>query len=105
MFAYGLNGSIDKWKRYYELEKKIIEDESKQIEPILNYFQYQMKSVSFLPRTSELPQMPYESISKEKYEEIMKNIKSLEFEQIVEDGFTQGGCDGDICEIRTILQK
>ena len=49
--------------------------------------------------------MPYESISKEKYEEIMKNIKSLEFEQIVEDGFTQGGCDGDICEIRTILQK
>lgn len=54
------------------------EKEGHLIEHALNYFQYKLKGVSFLPRVKAgaYPQMPYEEISAEKYEEMMKDIMS-----------------------------
>jgi adenosylcobalamin-dependent ribonucleoside-triphosphate reductase len=53
--------------------------EGEQIEYALNYFQYQLKSVSFLPKNQVVyQQAPYEPISKEQYESMSINIKPLE---------------------------
>lgn len=45
------------------------ESESNQLEHALNYFQYKLKGVSFLPiaEKGSYPQMPYEEISEEEY--------------------------------------
>lgn len=52
------------------------ETEGKEIANALNYFQYKLKGISFLPlKCYNLPQMPYEEITKEKYEEMMNDIK------------------------------
>lgn len=52
--------------------------ESKNLKPALDYFQYQLKGVSFLPRSKEsYTQMPYEEINREKYEAAQAKIKSI----------------------------
>lgn len=76
--------------------------EGNQIQHALNYFQYQLKAVSFLPRTEKgaYAQMPYESITEERYNELSANLKPIDFSSI--SGIeTQGDrfCDGDYCEI------
>jgi ribonucleoside-triphosphate reductase (thioredoxin) len=45
------------------------ESESKDLENVLNYFQYKLKGISFLPKLAHgaYPQMPYESITEEQY--------------------------------------
>jgi hypothetical protein len=80
--------------------------EGSQIAPALNYFQYKMKSVSFLPRLGEdspYPQMPYEAITEEKFNELNKNIKPLKFnitKQNKEEEYEKDiYCDGDKCMI------
>jgi hypothetical protein len=44
--------------------------EAHQLEHALNYFQYRLKGISFLPITEKgaFPQMPYEEISEQEYE-------------------------------------
>lgn len=82
------------------------ETEGDSIKHVLDYFQYQLKAISFLPRfksSTPYPQMPYEPISEEKYNEIIKNIKPLNFDTIQKskdqeieiDMF----CDTDTCSI------
>ena len=47
------------------------------ISSALNYFQYQLKGISFLPISDEVspyPQMPYEEITEKQYEEMMSKI-------------------------------
>jgi ribonucleoside-triphosphate reductase (thioredoxin) len=76
--------------------------EESQIEPALNFFQYQLKGVSFLPKkpTKEYPQMPYETITEEKFNELNKGIKKLKFDNISnEKAETERFCDGDSCII------
>ncbi|KAH8547664.1 hypothetical protein BGW37DRAFT_524075 [Umbelopsis sp. PMI_123] len=53
--------------------------EGSQIEHALNYFQYQLKGISFLPRLplGAYEQMPFEAISEEKYEELISKLKTL----------------------------
>jgi len=77
--------------------------EGKDIERALDFYQYQLKGVSFLPRTpgGAYRQMPYEKISKEQYEEMIKNLKPLDFSTM-----TQGSkaevekyCSNDVCLI------
>lgn len=88
--------------------------EGKEISNILNYCQYELKSISFLPRfdqNSPYPQMPYEEISDEKYDELMKNIKPIDIDRIPsrrnkedekeEDRF----CDSDTCYFRNNDEK
>lgn len=77
--------------------------EGSQIKQILEYFQYGLKSVSFLPRMNGVyPQMPYEPITKEQYDELISKIQPLNF------GSTRAAdaekevdrfCDGDRCVI------
>lgn len=59
--------------------------EADQIEPALNYFQYQLKGVSFLPRaTDEYPQMPYEAISEEDYHRLVAKLRPVDFSSYIQ---------------------
>lgn len=79
------------------------ETEGKDIEKALDIFQYQLKAISFLPRHKEspYPQMPYEPITKEQYEEAIAGIsaKKLNRKTIKADHVEEKFCDGDSCVI------
>ena len=67
----------------------------------LNFYQYRLKGISFLPKLEKgaYAQMPYEEITKEKYEELSKNIKPLKFKNVSEDAIVEKYCDTEICII------
>lgn len=78
------------------------ERESGEIEKVLDLFQYDLKGISFLPsvKGGAYAQMPYEAITEEKYNELIKNIKPIDFSLLknnkaVVDKF----CDSDTCEL------
>jgi adenosylcobalamin-dependent ribonucleoside-triphosphate reductase len=77
------------------------EHEKDQIEHVLNYYQYQLKGVSFLPKTDKgvYAQMPYESISKEEYEEMLKNIREFRINVSKEEAIPERFCNNDTCEL------
>ena len=63
------------------------ETEGAQLEHALNYFQYQLKGVSFLPRTKGVyEQMPYAEISEDEYKRQSSKLKAVNFR------FVFGGC-------------
>eukprot|EP00611_Tribonema_gayanum_P006536 TRINITY_DN157_c1_g1_i9.p1 TRINITY_DN157_c1_g1~~TRINITY_DN157_c1_g1_i9.p1 ORF type:complete len:795 (-),score=255.79 TRINITY_DN157_c1_g1_i9:636-3020(-) len=57
------------------------ETEAAQLPHALDYFQYQLKGVSFLPRIAAgaYPQMPYEAISAAQYAERMQSVTPVNF--------------------------
>jgi len=67
----------------------------------LNYYQYQLKGISLLPRleAGAYAQMPYEEITQEQYENKVSKIGRIAgaatSEEITPDRF----CDGDYCEV------
>lgn len=72
----------------------------------LNYFQYQLKGISFLPRSKTLSsaysQMPYETITKEQYLQLTSHIKknislSTGCEQNMQEDVYVNYCDTDQC--------
>lgn len=75
--------------------------EGSQIGPVLDYAQYYLKSISFLPRFEggAYPQMPYETITEEVYLSMASKIKSItgtllpRLDDVEQDMF----CDGDKC--------
>ena len=76
--------------------------EGNQIEYALDYFQYQLKGISLLPRAEEgaYSQMPYEAITAEEYRESSERLSRLTFgrirgEEIVVERF----CDSDVCQL------
>lgn len=76
------------------------ETEGDQIKHALDYYQYRLKGVSFLPKApvDKYPQLPYEEITKEKYEEMIKGISELNFEGVnADDAEETKFCDGDKC--------
>lgn len=78
--------------------------EEKEIKNILNYFQYQLKGISFLPKQdlsdSSFKHLPYEEITKEKYNELSKDIKKIKFGVIKkEEADVEKFCDGETCSI------
>ena len=77
------------------------EHEKKDIKSALNYFQYRLKGISFLPKTEKgvYTQMPYEEITKEHYEQLIKDIKPLKFKNVSEDAVSEKFCDSQTCEI------
>ena len=77
-------------------------EEAKEIPSILNYFKYDLKAISFLPKTetAAYKQMPYEAISKEKYENLIKNIKPLNINSLQQDSKPELYCDSSSCEIK-----
>ena len=76
--------------------------EGDQIKHILDFYQYQLKGISFLPRHEggAYAQMPYEKISEEKYNDLVKKIKKVSLNKIKgEEAEIEKGCDGDTCAI------
>ncbi|CAB1114211.1 unnamed protein product [Ectocarpus sp. CCAP 1310/34] len=68
--------------------------EGKHLAHALDYFQYQLKGVSFLPRTDygAFPQMPYEAISEDEYKSQISKLRPLDFSR--RRGQTRGEGDG-----------
>lgn len=77
------------------------ETEGHQIASVLDYFQYSLKGISFLPKCDygAFPQMPYEEITEDTYNVMCKRIKPLDFfaTKIKQDGEGEKFCDGDHC--------
>ncbi|OQR95193.1 ribonucleosidetriphosphate reductase, adenosylcobalamin-dependent, partial [Thraustotheca clavata] len=80
--------------------------EGNQLPHALNYFQYELKGISLLPKfpLGAYAQMPYEEITEEQYKYLLSNIKTTSFKQIentsgvvsVPDSF----CDSSSCELK-----
>ncbi|KAL0484559.1 ribonucleoside-triphosphate reductase [Acrasis kona] len=78
--------------------------EGPQIQHALDYFQYQLKGISFLPRfdmgqKKAYPQMPYEEIDEEEYQRRKASLKQLQF-QSGEEPSPDKFCDMDSCQIK-----
>ena len=77
-------------------------EEAKEIPSILKYHQYNLKAISFLPKTEEgaYLQMPYEAISEGGYNLRMKAIKPLDIRVINQDSKPELYCDSVKCELK-----
>jgi len=78
------------------------ETEADQIAPALNYYQYQLKGISLLPRHDygAYKQMPYESIDEDTYNVEVKKLGKLSFGVIKnEEAEVDKFCNNDSCEI------
>ena len=78
------------------------ENEKNELCNILNYFQYKLKGISFLPEiNSGYAQMPYEQITEDQYNEMMSLINNKEEPSLLvnvhEDPVAEQFCDGDHC--------
>ena len=79
------------------------ETEGKDLERALDFYQYQLKGVSFLPRISEgaYKQMPYEKINKETYENMINKLSPLDFSSMTSASTAEieKYCTNDVCSI------
>ena len=80
-------------------------DEADQIKHLLNYYQYQLKGVSFLPYLGEgktaYKQMPYEAITEKRYNELAAKLKPVKFKGIRnEEADIERGCNNDVCMLK-----
>jgi hypothetical protein len=76
--------------------------EGDQLRYALDYFQYQLKGVSFLPRyeSKAYRQMPYEAIDEKTYKAKMKKLGKLKLGRIRgEEVVVEKFCNNDTCEI------
>ena len=83
------------------------DSEAQYIEPILSLYEGRLKTVSFLPMSTDTetvyPQMPYEQISEEQYQEICDNLFPLLRESVYANGEEALGekfCTTDTCEVQ-----
>ncbi len=82
-------------------------EEAKDLKSILEAYEDKIKAVSFLPLSEHgYAQAPYETITKEQYEERIKHIKKLDLTKVkvnIEDDIKEKEknkfCDGDKCII------
>jgi ribonucleoside-triphosphate reductase (thioredoxin) len=77
------------------------ETEGSQIAPALNYFQYQLKGVSFLPLLEDgsYPQMVYEAITEGEYHTRAANLQPINFGVTKEAADAERFCDSSGCVI------
>jgi ribonucleoside-triphosphate reductase (thioredoxin) len=77
------------------------EDEKNQIKNALEYFQYKLKGISFLPKKEieVYQQIPYEEITEEEYNKMIKNIKKVNIKNIQEESIPELYCDSESCTI------
>ena len=77
------------------------EREGKDIAHALNYYQYQLKGISFLPHSGHgYLQAPYEPIDRETYEATKAGYGVLDFNDAVELPKPDMYCENDTCEMR-----
>jgi len=72
--------------------------EGSQIASALDYFQYKLKGISFLPRVKAgaYKQMPYEAITEEEYLKMASGLKELKLSDKA-DAVSERFCDGESC--------
>ena len=74
--------------------------EASQIKHVLECFEDKLKSVSFLPiKEHGYKQAPYEEITKEKYEEMSSNLKTVFLDDTKDRAIGEKFCDSDKCEV------
>ena len=76
--------------------------EGKDLERALDFYQYQLKGISFLPRISEgaYKQMPYQKITQNEYEDMVKKLRPINFSKIeLTKAIGEKYCTNDQCEI------
>jgi ribonucleoside-triphosphate reductase (thioredoxin) len=90
------------------------ETEGQKLPQALDYFQYHLKGVSFLPRVAAgaYAQMPYEAITAEQYAERMQGVSPVDFQQLAQqqphsrdasatvEEVPDKFCDAAVCEPR-----
>jgi len=79
-------------------------EEADQIIHALDYMQWQLKGISFLPRLDKksYAQMPYEEINEEIFKKEIAKIKKINFKQIKGELVDQEKfCDGESCLIKS----
>ena len=75
-------------------------EEASQIKNALEMYESRLKAVSFLRyKETGYEQAPYESITKEKYEELIKNITPITKIRTQNGGLGTKFCDGDTCTL------
>ena len=69
------------------------------LDHILEFFKYELKSISFLPKVEggAYEQMVYESIDENKYNSMMSNIKDVDLTSMSTDSSQELFCDNDSC--------
>jgi ribonucleoside-triphosphate reductase (thioredoxin) len=74
------------------------ETEGRHISAALDYFQYQLKGISFLPKLDfgAFPQMPYEEITEDRFRELVGRTGTITGSS-GQDGVCETFCDGDSC--------
>ena len=79
------------------------ETEGKDLERALDFYQYQLKGVSFLPKIKEgaYKQMPYEKINKDTYEKMISKLSTLDFSTMTsaETAEIEKYCTNDTCSL------
>ena len=76
--------------------------EGPMISTALNYFQYQLKGISMLPKSEvgAYRQMPYEEITEKEYHKMVKSLSYLSFRQVKgNEAEVEKFCNNDTCEI------
>ncbi len=76
-------------------------EEADQIQPALDFFKYEIKSISFLPKieTGAYAQMPYEAITKEQYIEMAAKVTPLNLIEMSQEAKGEKFCNNDTCEV------
>lgn len=75
--------------------------EEKDLESILEFAEDKLKGLSFLPLEEHgYKQAPLETITKEQYYEMKKNIKPIPFIDTVEEGEGENYCSGGFCQVK-----
>ena len=78
------------------------EKEGPQIANALNFFQYQLKGISFLPKTEvgAYQQMPYEEITEKEYRSMLESLETLSFRSVKGvEAIVERFCNNDTCEL------
>lgn len=75
--------------------------EEDMLKAALNFYQYQLKGVSFLPKleSGAFAQMPYEEITEEQYNKMVSKIKPILTRDLSLDSIGEKYCSNDSCEI------
>jgi ribonucleoside-triphosphate reductase (thioredoxin) len=78
-------------------------NDADQIKHVLNFYQYQLKGISFLPLLDDSTayrQMPYEAITEKKYDELTAKLSTVKFRGIKnEEADVERFCNNDTCII------
>ena len=83
------------------------ETEGHQIANTLDYFQYQLKGISMLPKQEGVyEQPPFEPITRDDYIERSRHIKPIDFSNVKrEKAEAEKFCSNDVCEIKAEISE